>query len=142
MIPAPRTGGHPLSPANIPPLGTEPLISARFRKQLQNARSFRVIPAWLCPPGVIQKITIAHEVLMVPPNLDQQTTHEQPPNLGQRTKELNKLCKDLGTATNEGSIGDIVTENQQLILRYYDDVLMQAKNGFTLALCVQPPLAA
>jgi hypothetical protein len=50
-----------------------------------------------------------------------------------RTKEFQKACDELKTAVDRGSIGEIVKANQDLIMRYYKDVLEHSNRSFSVA---------
>jgi hypothetical protein len=50
-----------------------------------------------------------------------------------RTKEFERVCDDLKAAVDGGSIGEIVKANQDLIMRYYNDVLEHADRSFNVA---------
>lgn len=47
--------------------------------------------------------------------------------------ERQKECDEVGAAIDQGTLGDIVAKHEKLILRYYEDVLQQAKQSFELA---------
>jgi hypothetical protein len=47
--------------------------------------------------------------------------------------DLESACQGFGAAIDRGSMGDIVARVQELVVRYYDDVRLQAERSFTLA---------
>jgi hypothetical protein len=53
--------------------------------------------------------------------------------LDQRTDAMHAACDALGTAVDEGSLGEIVKRNQHLIFQYYDDVLNHVRKSFRIA---------
>lgn len=49
------------------------------------------------------------------------------------SEERQQQCEEVGTAVDNGTLGQIVAKHERLILKYYEDVLQQANQSFELA---------
>jgi hypothetical protein len=50
-----------------------------------------------------------------------------------RSREVEKVCEELGLAVAGGKLGDIVAKHEKMILHYYQDVQEQAQKSFATA---------